>query len=147
MEKKPNFIGTTFHVLDTKNRLAIPARMRAYLSRQTLILTRGLEGCLNLYPLPAWLSLSEKLESLAMKNKAEKRSLLRILYGNACEVELDNEGRILIPQSLVDYAKLSKEIAIVGLVKFLEIWAKARWAAQESKQQGILKKHSEQFEL
>lgn len=145
--EKPNFVGRDFYTMDAKNRLAIPAKMRLSISgKKELILSRGLEGCLNLYPLNIWLDLNEKLESMPIKNKTEQRAFKRMFYANACEVDFDDEGRILIPQHLVDYAQLRKEVAIVGLVKKIEIWAKHLWLLYERKQQTVFKRLASRFE-
>ncbi|MBI2119676.1 MAG: division/cell wall cluster transcriptional repressor MraZ [Elusimicrobia bacterium] len=148
MNKNPNFIGTTFYSLDTKNRLAIPAKFRLLIPHgQTLILSQGLEGCLELYPSNSWKLLSEKLENISIKNKKDKRAFKRILFANASEVEFDEEGRILIPQLLIDYAVLKKETAVIGLGEKIEIWAKHLWIPYYKKQKNLFIQQASKIEL
>ena len=90
-----------------------------------MVLCRGLEGCLYLYSCEGWEKLQVKLESQPLKNKSAQRAFKRMLFASACEVSFDDEGRILMPQQLVDYAKLKKDVAIIGMGQKIEIWAKA----------------------
>ena len=132
----PNFIGLYFYSIDVKNRLAIPAKIRLFLSpKKELILSCGLEGCLSLYPSDAWTKLREKLELAPLKDKSEQRAFKRMLFASACAVEFDEEGRILIPQPLVDYAQLKNNVAIIGMGQKIEIWAKHLWLNYEKKEQ------------
>lgn len=148
MNKNPNFIGSYFYSLDTKNRLAIPSKFRLFIRRpETLILSQGLESCLELYPTDSWVKLSEKLENISIKNKKEKRAFKRILFSNASEVQFDEEGRILIPQLLVDYACLKKEAAVIGMGEKIEIWAKHLWIPYYKKQQNSFIQHASKIEL
>lgn len=146
--ENPNFIGSYFYFIDSKNRLAIPSKMRVSILREKgLVLSCGLEGCLNLYPQTSWLKLNEKLEGMQLKNKRQYHTFKRILFSSACEVELDEEGRILIPQWLRDYAKLKRDVAIIGVGEKIEIWAKHLWVQYEKKGKNVFKKHSSHFEI
>ena len=148
MSSSPKPIGVTFHALDAKNRLAIPSKIRFSIRNpKGMILSRGLEGCLNLYELDAWQKIGEKLESMALKNKAEQRAFKRMLYASAGEVEFDDEGRILIPQPLADYADLKREAAILGLGEKIEIWAKQRWMQYERKERRSFQRYASQLEI
>ncbi len=148
MNENPNFIGSHFYTVDTKNRLAIPAKFRAAIADQPeLVLAQGLEGCLNLYTKFSWKRIGEKLESFPLKNKAQQRAFKRLLFANACEVQCDEEGRILIPQHLIDYAGLKKETAIVGHGEKIEIWSMALWTKYVSQQKSVFKKFAAQLEF
>ena len=141
-------LGTYFYSMDAKNRLAVPVKFRLFFnSQRDLILSQGLEGCLNLYSLSAWSKLDKKLESMPLRNKIEQRALKRLLFSSASEVQLDEEGRILIPQSLVYYAQLRREVAIIGLGEKAEIWAKHLWEKYQKKQRTTLDRHAAQLEL
>lgn len=118
-------IGEYLHNIDAKKRLAVPAKLRKEVGEKA-ILTRGLNNCLVLYPLAQWTKVSDKLEQLST-GKADARSFLRLQFSGAIEVELDQLGRILIPDYLKEYAGLSQKVTIVGVQNRLEIWDTERW--------------------
>lgn len=118
-------IGEYNHTLDSKKRLAIPAKLRKEFGERA-ILTRGLNNSLFLYPLERWQKLTEKLGQLSV-GQADTRSFLRLVFSGAVEVELDQLGRILIPDYLKNYAELKQRVAIVGVHDRLEIWDEERW--------------------
>lgn len=146
--RNPNFVGVYFYSMDSKNRLAIPSKFRfSFPNPKELVLSRGLEGCLTLYLLEGWLKLNEKLESMSLKNRTEQRAFKRMLYASACEVELDDEGRILIPQHLAVYGQLRREVSIIGLGEKIEIWAKHHWQNYQKKQSTAFTRHAAQLEI
>lgn len=118
-------IGEFTHTLDIKKRLAIPARFRKELGEKA-ILTRGLNNSLFLYSQEKWQKLTEKLSQLPV-GQADTRSFLRLMFAGAVEVELDQLGRILIPDYLKSYADLGQRVTIVGVYDRLEIWGEDRW--------------------
>lgn len=118
-------IGEYQHTLDAKKRLAIPAKMRKALGERA-ILTRGLNNCLFLYPLEHWNKLTEKLGQLPV-GQGDTRSFLRLMFSGASEVEIDQLGRILVPDFLKSYADLRQKVTIVGVHDRLEIWDENRW--------------------
>jgi MraZ protein len=126
------FRGINSATLDTKGRMALPARFRdvaAGLSGSdgTLIVTIDTkERCLLLYPLPLWNEVQEKLENLPNMNP-RSRTLQRLLIGHATDLELDGTGRLLLPQKLRDYAQLDKKVVLVGQGRKIEIWSEALW--------------------
>lgn len=119
------FIGEYNHGLDAKNRMIIPSKLREELGNK-FILTKGLDGCLYAYPLSEWKILEEKLKSLPLTNK-DARAFVRFFFSGATEVELDKQGRGLIPQNLLEYAKIEKEIVSIGVLTRVEIWSKDKW--------------------
>ena len=119
------FIGEYNHILDPKKRLAIPSRFRKELGEK-VILTRGLNNSLSLYPQEKWQKLTEKLGQLPV-GQADARSFLRLMFAGAIEVELDQLGRILVPDYLKSYAGLKQKVTIVGVYDRLEIWDSERW--------------------
>jgi MraZ protein len=121
------FIGEYFHTLDTKKRLAIPAKFRKDLGKKA-VLTRGLDNCLYLYPLQEWKKLAEKLSRLPI-TRSDSRAFVRLMLAGAMDVSLDRLGRILIPDYLKDYADLGKKIAVAGLYNRIEIWDENKWEA------------------
>src|SRR3990167_570489 len=116
--------------LDTKGRLAMPMRYRDRLQIDCggkLIATIDPETtCLLIYPFQEWEIIEQKIQALSSFNKVTRR-LQRLLIGHATEVDLDNQGRILLPQSLRDYAKLNKNIVLVGQGKKFELWDETNW--------------------
>lgn len=124
------FIGEYTHTIDTKKRLAIPSKFRKELGKKAVI-TRGLDNCLAVYPIKEWQVLAEKLGNLP-NSQGEARGFARLMLAGAMDVNLDNLGRILIPDYLKKYASLKKNIVITGLFNKLEIWDEKKW--QEYKQ-------------
>lgn len=126
------FRGINIVNLDTKGRMAVPAKYRLRLqedaNNQLVITIDTEEACLLLYPLVAWKTIEQKIESLPSFNRVTRR-IQRLLIGHATEVELDNSGRILVPPLLRDYAKLDKRIMLIGQGKKFEIWAEEKWNA------------------
>jgi MraZ protein len=119
------FIGEYNHGLDAKNRMIIPSKLREELGNK-FILTKGLDGCLYAYPINEWKILEEKLKSLPLTNK-DARAFVRFFFSGATEIELDKQGRGLIPQNLLEYAKIEKEIVSIGVLTRVEIWSKDKW--------------------
>jgi len=116
--------------IDAKSRLAMPTRYRDRLQSESdgaLILTIDTEErCLLLYPLPEWEEIEAKLAALPSFNPAARR-IQRLLMGHATDVEMDGQGRILLPQPLREYAGLSKKVVLVGQGKKFEVWDEAHW--------------------
>lgn len=119
------FIGEYEHALDNKNRIIVPSKFREELGNN-FILTKGLDGCLYAYPLNEWKSLEEKLKKLPLTNK-NARAFVRFFFSGANEMELDKQGRALVPQSLLEYAAVKKEIVSIGVSNRVEIWSKESW--------------------
>jgi MraZ protein len=124
------FLGRHAHNLDAKGRLAIPARFRDELA-EGLVLTRGIDRCLALYPLAAWRPLAEKLAALPMTD-ADVRNFRRLVFAEAVDLTLDTQGRILVPPDLRRYAEIERESLVVGVDTSIEIWSPQRWAAVEA---------------
>ena len=90
------------------------------------VVTKGLDGCLFVFPNDEWKAFEEKLKSLPMSNK-DARQFVRFFLAGAATVEVDKQGRILLPNSLREFAYLEKDVVIVGVGNRVEIWDKARW--------------------
>lgn len=116
--------------IDAKGRFAMPTRYRERLqldSKNEVVLTIDTEvRCLLLYPLPEWEVIEKKLAALPSFNPAARR-IQRLLIGHATEVEIDGQGRILLPPLLRDYAGLKKQAVLVGQGKKFELWDEAHW--------------------
>lgn len=125
------FIGEYAHAIDVKNRLAVPSKFRADLGNR-LIVTRGLDTCLFVYPIEAWEKLAKKLSAFPMGDPSA-RSFVRLMLAGASDVTMDKQGRILIPDYLCAYAKVEKDVVIAGLFDRLEIWNEQRWVKYTGK--------------
>lgn len=123
------FRGTYNVSLDTKGRLAIPARFRERLQSSDitrLVFTPDPDLCLVLYPESEWILIEQKLQQLpSLKNSV--RNLKRLLIGNAHDVDMDAQGRVLLPPKLREYAGLEKRVAMVGQVNKIEVWDEDIW--------------------
>lgn len=122
------FRGRFFHTLDAKGRVSIPAKFRELLTEKyddRLILT-NFDRCLVAYPYEEWRVLEEKVSSLSMVKK-EVKSFQRFFISGAVECPIDKLGRILVPPSLRDYAKLEKNVIFAGMLQKFEIWSEDRW--------------------
>lgn len=125
------FIGEYRHTIDTKKRLALPVRFRKQLGK-TVVITRGLDNCLVVYPIKEWKIMSDKLGKLPT-SQVEARGFARIMLAGAMEVNLDKLGRILIPDYLKKYAHLRKNVVVCGIFNRLEIWDAQKWETYRGK--------------
>jgi MraZ protein len=121
------FIGEYQHTLDPKGRLAVPAKFRKQLSKGAVV-TKGLDNCLFLYPREAWKELAEKLANLPI-SKANTRAFSRLMLAGAMDVEIDSQGRMLLPEYLRQFAGMTKTIVVTGLYNRLELWDQEQWNA------------------
>ena len=124
------FRGLSDGQIDAKGRITIPANYRTLIAEEangSLVVTIDTEErCLLLYPYPQWQIIEEKLESLPTFQPAARR-IQRLLMGHATELELDRQGRVLLPNLLRDYAELDKTVILVGQGKKIEIWSEPLW--------------------
>jgi MraZ protein len=126
------FRGVTALTLDSKGRLAMPARYREVLQVRAagkLVITADSSSCLLVYAAPDWEPIQAKLMSLSSFNP-RTRDLQRLLVGNASDVEMDAAGRILVPGPLRKFAGLDKDVALVGQGMRFELWDEGKWAEQ-----------------
>jgi MraZ protein len=123
--KKNMFIGEYQYTIDEKKRLAIPQKLRNVLGKKAII-TRGLDSCLWLYPTKEWDVLAKKLSQLPL-SQADARGFARIMLTGAMEVNIDNLGRILVPDYLKNYAFLNKKVVVAGVYNRIEIWDEIKW--------------------
>ena len=120
------FMGEYNHTIDAKGRLIIPAKFRELLGEE-FVLTKGLDGCLSVYPMDEWKAFEEKLRALPLTNK-NARTFSRFFVAGATMCELDKQGRILVPQALREFAGLEKEVVITGNLNKVEIWSREKWS-------------------
>jgi len=123
------FYGEYRHSLDEKGRLTIPAEFRHILEKRNprrLFITKGLERCLFLFTEQEWRKEEERFRNLSF-TYTEARKFNRLYFSGASELSWDNQGRVLIPAYLKDYAQIQREVAIIGVSNRIEIWARDRW--------------------
>jgi MraZ protein len=132
VERTPFLTGEYRHALDDRGRIAVPARFRARLT-DGATLTRWLDACLAVFPRDAWAELADKLRRLPVTS-TEAREFGRFMSSGAVDVELDKQGRLLVPGYLREYADLAiGEVVVVGALSRLEIWAPSRWEPYRSR--------------
>ena len=119
------FIGEYRHTIDEKGRLAIPIKFRNDLAKGAVV-TRGLDNCLFLYSIEEWQKLADKLSKLPV-SKANTRAFSRLMLAGAMDVELDKQGRVIVPDYLRKYAGMKKNVVVAGLYNRLEIWDQEDW--------------------
>ena len=124
-------LGEYQHNLDTKGRMAVPAKFREKLSAGAII-TRGIDNCLFMFANAEWEELAKKLMALPLA-QANSRAFVRLMLAGASDVEIDHQGRILIPDYLRKYAGIKKEVIVAGLYNRVEIWDEKSWAAYKTK--------------
>ncbi|MDO4616324.1 MAG: division/cell wall cluster transcriptional repressor MraZ [Lachnospiraceae bacterium] len=120
------FMGEYSHSVDAKGRLIIPVRFRDELG-DNFVITKGLDGCLYIYPSSEWMLFQEKLRKLPLTNK-NARTLVRFFVSGAAECELDKQGRILIPATQREFAGITKDVVLAGSIDRIEVWSKERWS-------------------
>src|SRR3989344_2906451 len=125
------FIGEYSYSIDDKKRLAVPQRLRKQLGKKVVI-TKGLDQCLFLFPVEQWNILAKKLSQLPL-SQSDARGFGRMTLAGAMEVNIDNLGRILRPDYLKDYASLKKKVIIACVYNRIEIWDESNWNGYRDK--------------
>lgn len=118
-------VGEYLHTIDSKGRLILPAKFRDELG-DVFIATKGLDNCLFVYARKEWAILEEKLKRLPLA-KPEARAFMRFFFAGAAELECDRQGRVLLPSNLREYAKLDKDVVVIGVSNRIEIWNGELW--------------------
>lgn len=126
-------MGEFSHALDDKGRITIPARLREDLNNH-FVMTKGLDGCLFLYPMAEWSKMEERLKALPMTN-ANARAFQRLFLAGAQDVEIDRQARVTVPPRLRDYAGVIKDVVLVGVSNRVELWALEKWQAYQTEAQ------------
>jgi MraZ protein len=127
-------LGEHEHTLDDKNRLTLPAKVRAAFE-DGLVVTRGLDGCLYAYPRTAWEEHAARIQALDPLD-AEARVIQRHFFAGASPGELDRQGRLVLPASLIAHAGLSRDVTVAGVYDHLEIWDRNTWRRQVQEVEG-----------
>jgi MraZ protein len=136
-------LGEYQHNLDSKGRIAIPAKFKEKLAAGAII-TRGLDNCLFVFASKEWEILAQKLIALPLA-QANSRAFMRLMLAGAVDASLDNQGRILIPDYLRKYADLKKQVTIAGLYNRVELWDSLRWQEYKKKTEGASEEIAEKL--
>jgi MraZ protein len=119
------FMGEYLHSVDEKNRVSVPAKYREQLGA-SFVVTKGLDGCLFVYPKEEWEVFEQKLKALPLTNQGA-RQFVRFFFAGAVECSPDKQGRILIPQTLKVYSEIERDIVFIGMGNRIEMWSKHKW--------------------
>ncbi len=119
------FMGEYSHSIDEKGRLIVPSKFREELSGR-FVVTKGLEKCLYAYPMEEWEKIEEKFKELPLTAK-DARKFTRFFFSGAGELEIDKQGRALIPANLREYAGIEKDVVLAGVISRVEIWSRQNW--------------------
>ena len=119
------FFGSFEHLLDEKNRLLIPSKLRNALGSKLFIM-KGYEGSLSIYPNDEFVKFMSKLQNLPFESKVS-RDIERIALSSVFELEIDKVSRIQIPTALINKYSISKEVVVVGVIDHIEVWSKDKW--------------------
>jgi len=126
------FLGEYEHTIDAKGRIAVPAKYRGQIDRGAVI-SKGMGTCLSVYTMQRWEEKSAQLEVDSGKDSEELRDFERRIYPSAGDVELDNQGRMVIPARLRSYANLGNDVTVVGVRDHFEIWDRTTWQVYQGK--------------
>lgn len=124
------FMSEYNHTVDAKGRLIIPSKFREQLGDE-FVVTKGMDGCLFVYANDDWNAFEQKLTSLPLINK-EARKFARFFLAGAAQVEVDKQGRILLPANLREFASLEKDVVLVGVGSRIEIWSRENWVNMDA---------------
>lgn len=119
------FLGEYQHSLDEKGRVTIPAKFREGIGYK-FVVTKGLDNCIFLYPRDEWQLIEKKLRSLPL-TRSDVRSFVRFFFSGAAEMDLDKQGRSVLPLNLREYAGIERDVIIIGVGSRVEIWSADKW--------------------
>lgn len=125
MPAESMLIGEYLHTLDSKKRLSLPAKFRKEVGRKVVI-TRGLDACLFMFPQKSWEKIAQKLSTLPF-GQSDTRGMSRFLLSGAVETDVDSAGRILVPDFLKDFADLKSRVVLAGVSDRIEMWNEKTW--------------------
>ena len=136
-------LGEHDHSLDDKNRLTLPSKLRSAFA-DGVVVARGLDGCLTAYPSEEWARLTKRVAELDPLSE-DARRVLRHFFGGAAHTELDKQGRLVVPQPLIEHAGLERELTVLGVHDHLEIWNRATWRRLQQEPEGRVEDAAERL--
>lgn len=141
------FKGEYEYTIDAKGRMNVPASFREILppeAKKTFVVTRGLDKCLAIYTLDVW---EEKIEEKLHQLPTQARHYMRIVASQAREAKMDEQGRILIPKNLMQWAEIDSKVTVAGALDRIELWNPERFEKYKEQNQGVLEEISEEFQI
>jgi len=142
------FRGSSFHTIDPKGRIIVPARFRDVIkeSGSSGIMISGMDSCLLAYTFDEWNKIEKRILSLVEKSESMRR-FRRVFIGGAFECAQDKQERVLVPPTLRQYAELDKEIVLVGVLDHFEIWSREKWDQENLTMEDDMKKEDVRREI
>jgi len=142
------FRGSSFHTIDSKGRIIIPARFRDVIKADGSygVMLSRMDGALIAYPYDEWRKIESRILSLAEKSESMRR-FRRVFIGGSFECPCDKQDRILIPQNLREYAGFEKDIVLVGVLDHFEIWSRDNWNRENMDLEKDMKKEDVRNEI
>lgn len=131
MDNSNMFVGEYYYSIDGKGRLVLPPKFREHLNKEVVI-SRGLEKCLWIYPKKEWEAWAEKLMKLPLA-QANTRAFVRLMMSGAHHADIDAQGRILVPEPLRQYALIGRRVAVIGLYSRIEVWDAEKWQSYQNR--------------
>jgi MraZ protein len=128
-------LGEHDHALDDKNRLTLPARLRDGFADGQVVVTRGFDGCLYAYPRDEWEGQAARIRDLDPLGR-EARLMRRHFFSGAVAVELDKQGRFVVPSALLEHSGIGREVTVAGVYDHLEIWDRTAWRTHLNEVEG-----------
>ncbi len=119
-------IGEYTHTIDDKNRISLPSKFRSLMGKK-IVITPGLDQCLFAFTVKEWERIAEKLSENSSMLSSDMRSFTRYMFGGASEIEVDNIGRVLVPDFLRERANLKTKVVLIGVQNRVEIWNEKSW--------------------
>jgi MraZ protein len=136
-------LGEFEHTIDDKGRITVPAKFRGRLAAG-LVVTKGIDSCLWLYPTDVWAELAEEIKDLPLTN-SKAREFRRQVFGSAYDSVPDKQGRVIGPSTLRQYANIDKQAVVIGLYDHCEIWGPEQWRERQQKSDDNPDGRAEQF--
>jgi len=136
-------LGEHDHSLDDKNRLTLPSKLRSAFA-DGIVLSRGIDGCLSVYPAGEWARMTARYAELDELSE-DARRVQRHFFGGATQGELDKQGRVVLPQHLIEHAGLDRELTVLGMNNHLEIWNRATWRRLQQEPEGRVEDAAERL--
>ena len=136
-------LGEFEHTIDDKGRITVPAKFRGRLAAG-LIVTKGIDPCLWLYPADVWADLAQEINTLPL-TEPRAREFRRQVFASASDSVPDRQGRVIIPPYLRQYADIDKQAVIIGLYDHCEIWSPERWRERQARSDNDPDARAEQF--
>ncbi len=127
----PMFIGEFEYRVDEKGRVPVPPKFRTEeLKKEGVVLCPGMEKCITIYPISEWKKIADSLTSGPII-PSKLRKLNRAIFATAFNVEIDGQGRIVIPNQLRQYAGINEEVVVAGANNYVELWGKEQWESEK----------------